>query len=69
MVTGGIIETIPWQAEGREEIEAGIVKDSLLNRATTLEDVGNAASFIASDKAAAITNATINISSGAIPDY
>jgi 3-oxoacyl-[acyl-carrier protein] reductase len=69
MVTGGIIETIPWQAEGREEIEAGIVKDSLLNRTTTLEDVGNAASFIASDKAAAITNATINISSGAIPDY
>jgi 3-oxoacyl-[acyl-carrier protein] reductase len=69
MVTGGIIETIPWQAEGRAEIEEGIKKASLLNRTTTLEDVGSTACFIASDKAAAITNATVNISSGSIPDY
>jgi 3-oxoacyl-[acyl-carrier protein] reductase len=69
MVTGGIIETIPWQTEGREEIEEAIKKASLLNRSTTLEDVGNVATFVVSDRAAAITNATVNISSGAIPDY
>ncbi|MCU1547919.1 MAG: 3-oxoacyl-ACP reductase [Arthrobacter sp.] len=69
MVTGGITETIPWQAEGREDIVEGIKKASLLNRAATLDDVGNVSTFIVSDKAAAITNATINISSGAITDY
>ncbi|MFF2317373.1 hypothetical protein ACFVTE_13995 [Arthrobacter sp. NPDC058097] len=40
MVTGGIIEAIPWQVEGRAEIEEGIKKASPLNRTTTLEDVG-----------------------------
>ncbi|MET0887456.1 MAG: SDR family oxidoreductase [Mycetocola sp.] len=50
-------------------MEEGIKKASLLNRTTTLEDVGSTACFIASDKAAAITNATVNISGGAIPDY
>lgn len=69
MVTGGIIETIPWQTEGRDEIVLEIAKAAHLNRTATLADVGNVASFIVSDKAAAITNATINISSGAIVDY
>jgi hypothetical protein len=40
MVTGGIIETFPWQVEVRAEIEEGIKKASLLNRTTSLEDVG-----------------------------
>ena len=40
MVTGGIIETFPWQVEVRAEIEEGIKKASLLNRNTSLEDVG-----------------------------
>lgn len=69
MVTGGIVETIPWQTEGREEIVVEIAKAAHLNRTATLADVGNVASFIVSDKAAAITDATINISSGAIVDY
>lgn len=69
MVSGGIIETIPWQVEGREEIVVEIAKAAHLNRTATLVDVGNVASFIASDKAGAITDATINISSGAIVDY
>ncbi|CAI3805122.1 SDR family NAD(P)-dependent oxidoreductase [Pseudarthrobacter sp. MM222] len=69
MVTGGIIETIPWQAEGREEILADIAKAAHLNRTATLADVGNVACFIASDKAGAITDATVNISAGAIVDY
>ncbi len=69
MVSGGIIETIPWQAEGREDLITAIETAAHLNRTATLEDVGNVASFIASDKAAAITDATINVSSGAIVDY
>jgi 3-oxoacyl-[acyl-carrier protein] reductase len=69
MVTGGIIETIPWQAEGREEIIAEMAKAAHLNRSATLADVGNVACFIASDKAGAITDATVNISAGAIVDY
>jgi enoyl-[acyl-carrier-protein] reductase (NADH) len=69
MVTGGIIETIPWQAEGREEIVVEIARTAHLNRTATLTDVGNVASFIVSDKAAAITDATVNISAGAIVDY
>lgn len=69
MVTGGIIETIPWQMEGREEIVRDITAAAHLNRTATLEDVGNVAAWIASDKAGAITDATVNISSGAIVDY
>jgi 3-oxoacyl-[acyl-carrier protein] reductase len=69
MVTGGIIETIPWQAEGREEIIAEIASAAHLNRTATLADVGNVACFIASDKAGTITDATVNISAGAIVDY
>ena len=69
MVTGGIIETIPWQADGREEIIAEMAKAAHLNRTATLADVGNVACFIASDKAGAITDATVNISAGAIVDY
>jgi NAD(P)-dependent dehydrogenase (short-subunit alcohol dehydrogenase family) len=69
MVTGGIIETIPWQAESREEIVVEIARAAHLNRTATLADVGNVASFIASDRAAAITDATVNISAGAIVDY
>jgi 3-oxoacyl-[acyl-carrier protein] reductase len=69
MVTGGITETIPWQAEGREEIIAEIARAAHLNRTATLADVGNVACFIASDKAGTITDATVNISAGAIVDY
>jgi 3-oxoacyl-[acyl-carrier protein] reductase len=69
IVTGGIVETIPWQAEGREEIIAEIAKAAHLKRTATLADVGNVACFVASDKAGTITDATVNISAGAIVDY
>lgn len=69
IVSGGIIETIPWQVEGREEIVGEIAKTAHLNRTATLADVGNVACFVASDKAGAITDATVNISAGAIVDY
>jgi 3-oxoacyl-[acyl-carrier protein] reductase len=69
LVTGGIIETIPWQVEGREEIVRDLAAAAHLNRTATLEDVGNVAAWIASDKAGAITDATMNISGGAIVDY
>lgn len=69
MVTGGIVETIPWQADGREEIVQEINRTAHLNRTATLADVGNVAVFIASDRAGAITDATVNISCGAIVDY
>lgn len=69
MVTGGIVETIPWQTEGREEIITEITRTAHLNRTATLQDVGNVAVFIASDRAGAITDATVNISCGAIVDY
>lgn len=69
MVTGGIIETIPWQTEEREEIVREIARTAHLNRTATLADVGSVACFIASDRAGAITDATVNISAGAIVDY
>ncbi|MDQ0681005.1 3-oxoacyl-[acyl-carrier protein] reductase [Arthrobacter pascens] len=69
MVTGGIIETLPWQMEGREEVVREIAAAAHLNRTATLEDVGNVAAWIASDRAGAITDATVNLSSGAIVDY
>ncbi|WP_427172858.1 SDR family NAD(P)-dependent oxidoreductase [Arthrobacter sp. 92] len=69
MVTGGIIETIPWQTEGRDEIVQEINRSAHLNRTATLADVGNVAVFVASDRAGAITDATVNISCGAIVDY
>jgi 3-oxoacyl-[acyl-carrier protein] reductase len=69
LVTGGIVETLPWQMEGREEVVGEIIRAAHLNRTATLEDVGNVAAFAASDRAGAITDATINISCGAIVDY
>lgn len=69
IVSGGIVETLPWQMEGREEIARSIQDAAHLNRTATLADVGYAAVFAASDRAGAITDATINISAGSIVDY
>jgi 3-oxoacyl-[acyl-carrier protein] reductase len=66
--TGGVPETIPAGVEGREEIAASIEKSSMLGRAATLEDVGNVAAFVASDRARTMTAATANISRGALID-
>jgi NAD(P)-dependent dehydrogenase (short-subunit alcohol dehydrogenase family) len=67
--TGGVPESLPAaDFPGRDEIVAGIVKSTMLNQAATLEDVGNVAAFVASDKARTMTAATANISCGALID-
>lgn len=66
--TGGIPETISEGVPGREEIVADIEKESLLNRTATLEDVGNVAAFVASDRARSMTATEVNISCGALMD-
>ncbi len=66
--TGGIPESIPDDVAAKEAITAGIVKETLLGRAATLEDVGRVASFVASDYGRTLTATEINISCGAMVD-
>jgi 3-oxoacyl-[acyl-carrier protein] reductase len=66
--TGGVPESLPPGAEGRDEIVAGMVKQSMLERAATLEDVGNVAAFVAADRARTMTASTVNVSCGALVD-
>ena len=67
--TGGVPASIPEGVDGREEaIVEGIEKATMLRRAATLEDAGNAAAFAASDRARTMTAATVNISCGALVD-
>ena len=65
--TGGVPDTIP-DMEGGEAIIEEIEKQTMLGRAATLEDVGNVAAFVASDKARSMTAATANVSCGALVD-
>jgi 3-oxoacyl-[acyl-carrier protein] reductase len=65
--TGGVPETIPEGVPG-EPIVEDIERLTMLGRAATLEDVGNAAAFAASDLARTMTAATVNISCGALVD-
>jgi len=66
--TGGVPDSIPGGFEGRDAIVEGIEKETMLGRAATLEDVGNVAAFVASDRARSMTAATANISCGALID-
>jgi 3-oxoacyl-[acyl-carrier protein] reductase len=66
--TGGVPETISESFDGRERIIEGIEKETMLGRTATLEDVGNVAAFVASDRARTMTAATANISCGALVD-
>lgn len=68
--TGGVPETLPpdFDRDRREAIVEGIEKATMLGRAATLEDVGAAAAFAASDRARTMTAATVNISCGALID-
>jgi 3-oxoacyl-[acyl-carrier protein] reductase len=66
--TGGIPESIPADYDGRDRIEQMLTEATLLKRTATLEDVGNAAAFAASDQGRTMTAATINISCGALLD-
>jgi NAD(P)-dependent dehydrogenase (short-subunit alcohol dehydrogenase family) len=71
------LEGIPesWEGAATEdwsgppaEIEAQLKARSLLGRATTLADVGNAAVFLASERAAATTGTVLNLTSGSVVD-
>jgi 3-oxoacyl-[acyl-carrier protein] reductase len=59
--------TEDWSAP-TEEIEAALKDRSLLGRVTTLADVGNAAAFLASDRAGATTGTVANLTSGTVVD-
>jgi 3-oxoacyl-[acyl-carrier protein] reductase len=66
--SGGVPESLPEGGEGRQEIVDLIEGQTLLGRAATLEDVGNVAAFVASDRARAMTAAIANVSCGALVD-
>jgi 3-oxoacyl-[acyl-carrier protein] reductase len=66
--TGGVPETLPQGFDGREAIVEGMEKETMLARTATLEDVGNVAAFVASDRARSMTAATANVSCGALVD-
>jgi 3-oxoacyl-[acyl-carrier protein] reductase len=68
LASGGVPESVPDGVEGRREILEMIEAQSLLGRAATLEDVGNAAVFAASDWARSVTAAIVNVSCGALID-
>ena len=66
--SGGLPESLPEDFEGRDAIVELIESQTLTGRAATLEQAGNAAAFAASDQAASMTAATLNISAGALID-
>ena len=68
LASGGVPESLPEGFEGRQEIVDLIEGQTMLGRAATLEDVGNAAAFAASEKARAMTAAIVNVSAGALVD-
>jgi enoyl-[acyl-carrier-protein] reductase (NADH) len=66
--TSGIPETLPESFAGRDAIVAAIEGAAMLGRAATLQDVGDVAAFVASDRARTMTAATANISCGTFCD-
>ncbi len=66
--TGGVLETLPRDFPGREVVAEMIVGPTMLGRAASLGDVGEVAVFLASDRAATITAASINMTAGAVAD-
>jgi 3-oxoacyl-[acyl-carrier protein] reductase len=68
LASGGVPESLPAGFDGRQAIVEMIEGKTLLGRAATLEDVGNAAVFAASDWARSVTAAIVNVSAGALVD-
>jgi enoyl-[acyl-carrier-protein] reductase (NADH) len=66
--TAGVPESISADFSGRDAIVADTEERTMLGRAATLDDVGNAAVFAASDWARTMTAATVNISCGTLID-
>ncbi|AYY15216.1 SDR family oxidoreductase [Actinobacteria bacterium YIM 96077] len=65
--SAGIPETIPEDFPNRDQIVAGL-PPALLGERATLEDVGNVAAFVASDRARSLTATAVNMSAGAMMD-
>ena len=53
----------------REELIAWLEGRTMLKRLTSLADVANAAAFVASDRAGALTGGAVNLTCGYVPDY
>lgn len=68
LASGGVPASLTEGFEGRDQIARMITEQTLLGRAATLEDVGNAAAFAASDWARSMTGAIVNVSCGALID-
>ncbi len=68
LASGGVPESLLEGFDGRQAIVEMIEGQTLLGRAATLEDVGNAAVFAASDWARSVTAAIVNVSCGALVD-
>lgn len=66
--TGGVPESIPSDFDGRDALTKSLEDMTMLGRCATLEDVGNVAAFVASDRARTMTAATVNVSAGALID-
>jgi NAD(P)-dependent dehydrogenase (short-subunit alcohol dehydrogenase family) len=66
--TGGVPESIPADFESRDAITEQITRRTMLGRAATLDDVGNAAAFAASDYARTMTATALNITCGSVVD-
>ena len=66
--SGGILESLPADFPGRQEIEDLIVPPTMLKRTATLADIGNVAVFAASDLAGSMTGTILNTSCGASVD-
>ena len=64
--TSGVPETT--REDWREAITQSFIDTSMLKRVETLEDVGNAAAFAASDLARTMTATAINITCGRVAD-
>lgn len=66
--SGGILDTVPADFPGRQDIEDLIVPPTMLKRTATLADIGNVAVFAASDLAGSMTGTVLNTSCGASVD-
>ena len=66
--TGGLLETLPKDFPGRDDIADMLVTPTMLGRTAALEDIGNVAVFAASDLARSMTGTILNTTCGASVD-
>ena len=66
--TGGLMETLPKDFPGREDIADMLLEPTMLGHTATLEDIANVAVFAASDLARSMTGTILNTTCGASVD-